>query len=50
VPQSKRNKSETEKHSVMAIEKPTSMMGKHPNNLGTAEKMTFSITTYDRTH
>jgi hypothetical protein len=50
MPHSKWNKSETKAHSIMTMKKPTSLMGKHPNNLGTVGKMIFSIPTYRRTH
>jgi len=49
MPQSKWNKSETKAHSIMTM-KPTLLMGKHPNNLGTVGKMKFPKTTYSRTH
>jgi CRISPR/Cas system endoribonuclease Cas6 (RAMP superfamily) len=47
--QSKKYKNETKAHSIMTIKKTTLLTGKHPKNIGIVGKITFSITTHDRT-
>ena len=50
MPHSKWNKTQTKAHSITTMKKPTLLTGKHPNNLGTVEKIIFSLTTYSGTN